>query len=89
MAYQLNTSKQAVKSSRVLTKLLNVAIVQCTFLFMWKTAEIVPMHKSGPKNKCSNYRPISLLSYFSKIFEKYICDQLYHYFESNKILYDY
>ena len=36
----------------------------------WKTATVIPIHKSGPTSLASNYRPISLLSVISKIFEK-------------------
>ena len=48
-------------------------------------AEVIPIYKSGPKCLCSNYRPISILSPLSKIFEKCIYDQLYHYFDSHKL----
>ena len=71
-----------------LTKLFNVAIVQGSFPSLLKTAAIIPLYKSGLKNYCSNCRPLFLLSSFSKIFEKFSYDQLYHFFESNKLLYD-
>ena len=32
-----------------------------------KVAEVIPIFKQGRKIECSNYRPISLLSSFSKI----------------------
>jgi hypothetical protein len=32
-----------------------------------------------------NYRPISLLTSFSKVFEKLIYNRLYHYFDQNKL----
>ena len=35
-------------------------------------AKVIPLHKSGDLNKICNYRPISILPYFSKIFEKAI-----------------
>ena len=35
-----------------------------------KVVKIIPLFKSGTKNKINNYRPISILPYFSKYFEK-------------------
>ena len=42
----------------------------------WKIANIVPVHKKGDKNPINNYRPISLTGIISKIFEKFIRDEL-------------
>ena len=36
----------------------------------FKKAVVIPLHKTGSKSQCSNYRPISLTSNLSKIFEK-------------------
>ena len=44
------------------------------------------MFKAGNRNILRNYRPISILSSFSKILEKVASLQLVHYFESNAIL---
>lgn len=43
------------------------------FPSVWKTAKIVPIHKSDDKESVSNYRPISILSSFAKIFESLVC----------------
>lgn len=43
----------------------------------WKTAHITPIYKSGPKHDVENYRPISKLCIFSKIFEKLVYAQLH------------
>lgn len=43
----------------------------------WKEANVVPVHKKSSKSKIENYRPISILNTFSKIFEKIVYDQIY------------
>ena len=72
-----------------LTNLFNDCIETGTYPDAFKTAEVIPVFKSGEKCTCSNFRPISLISPFSKIFEKCIYKQLYHYFSSRDILYKY
>ena len=39
------------------------------FPAIWKCANVVPVHKKNEKNLKSNYRPISLLPIFGKVFE--------------------
>ena len=51
----------------------------------WKRGNIVPVHKKGNKDLINNYRPVSLLPIFSKIYEKCIYDTLYNYFEGNDL----
>ena len=36
---------------------------------VWKLAKITPVFKSGARNERSNYRPISVQSLFTKLFE--------------------
>ncbi len=42
-----------------------------------KRANVVPVHKKNAKNVKTNYRPISLLPIFGKIFEKLVYNSLY------------
>ena len=63
----------------ILTKLFNDSIRQRVFPNVLKTAQVAPIHKSGSKHKFSNYRPISILSSFSKIFEKCLYNQISSY----------
>ena len=46
-----------------------------------KKAEITPIYKKGDNLIKDNYRPVSVLSSMSKIFEGVIVDQLSKYFE--------
>ena len=55
---------------------------------MLKTAQITPIYKTGSHEKCSNYRPTSLLPPINKVFEKLLYDRLYSYLEHNKLLTD-
>jgi hypothetical protein len=58
--------------SSPLCYIFNKAILYGKFPSCMKYSFIIPIHKSGDKKKCGNYRPISLLTSFSKIFEKLI-----------------
>ena len=46
---------------------------------------VVPVHKKEDKTLVKNYRPISLLPIFSKIFERIIYNSIFNYFHSNKL----
>jgi hypothetical protein len=46
-----------------------------TFPTRLKYATVKPL-KKGDKENITNYRPVSLLTLFSKVFEKIICDRL-------------
>ena len=52
----------------------------------WKKGNIIPVHKKESKNFVKNYRPISLLPIFGKIFEKVIFNNLFKYFDENRFL---
>ena len=54
-----------------------------------KIAKVIPIFKKGERCLSSNYRPISLLSVFDKIFEKLICRKLVDFFEKHNILYNF
>ena len=51
----------------------------------WKKANIVPLHKKESNNLVKNYRPISLLTIFGKIFEREIFKDLFNYCHKNEL----
>lgn len=69
-----------------LTILFNQSVANGTFPDILKTAKVTPIHKSGPRDDPTNYRPISQLTVFSKIFETLMKSYLINYFEHKHIL---
>lgn len=58
--------------AKPLTHILNNCIENAIFPDHFKKAEILPIFKAGNKELTTNYRPISLISNFAKVFEKAI-----------------
>ncbi len=72
----------------ILANLINHSISEGIFPDSLKIAKILPIFKSGDKTLISNYRPISLLNTFSKIYEKVIFVRFEKFLNKYKILYD-
>jgi hypothetical protein len=69
-----------------LTHICNAILNSGVFPDRLKYATVKPIHKKGGKQDISNYRPISLLTSFSKVFERLTYNRLYTHFETNNIL---
>ena len=67
--------------SHRLTIIFNNCIKNRKFPDIQKCADVTPVFKKGDTIDKSNYRPISALSNFSKIFEKLIYSQVNSYIE--------
>ena len=52
----------------------------------FKIANIEPLFKKGSQSSLCNYRPISLISVFSKLLEKLVYNRLIKFLEKNKVL---
>ena len=70
-----------------LTILINQSLVTGIFPHQMKLAKVLPFMKKPNVFDLGNFRPISLLSSLSKILEKCVFDQVYSYFEENKLFY--
>jgi hypothetical protein len=66
----------------VIAKLINKSMDQGIFPESLKKAEVVPVYKKADKLEKGNYRPVSILPAFSKIYEKVIAIQITKYFEN-------
>ena len=71
-----------------LCDIINLSFSNGVFPHALKMARIVPIHKSGSTVDLNNYRPISLLSTFSKIIEKIVHERLYSFLEHHKAIYE-
>ena len=58
--------------SPLLSDIFNHSINDGIFPEKLKTGRVTPLHKEGDLNDVSNYRPITSLSVFSKLFEKLV-----------------
>ena len=63
--------------------MFNSSIDTSQFPSNWKVARVTPIFKEGDKTEKSNYRPISVLSVISRVFEKLIANKLSQYFGDN------
>ena len=75
--------------SVLFTQIYNQSIETGIVPNILKVSQFTPVYKRGDATDPTNYRPISTLSPFSKVFEKLIYNQLYNVLEKHSILYKY
>ena len=71
-----------------LTFLINSSLETGVFPSELKLARVVPIFKAGDSSALANYRPISVLTFFAKVFEKIVYNKLFNFISDNNILYD-
>ena len=69
-----------------ITYIINQTFKTGIFPELLKVAKIIPLHKGGDKTDIKNKRPISILSVFSKVFERAIYSRLSNYLETQNLL---
>ena len=71
-----------------ITQIVNNSILNGSFPDFFKSAVVKPLLKkpSLDQNILKNYRPVSNLSFLSKILEKVILKQLFHYLNTHSLL---
>ena len=74
--------------SYVVSKLFNDSLEQCIFLSCFKIARVIPLFKGGNTDVLDNYRPISILPFLSKVFEKLLLIRLVDFVKSFDILFN-
>ena len=56
------------------------------FPSQWKIANVVPAYKRDDKPNVKNYRPVSLLPIFGKVFERLIYNEMFSFFIENDLI---
>ena len=78
--------KCASELAKPLMRIFRDCVQTQTWPDLWKSARVTPVHKKNEKCKPKNYRPVSLLSVISKIFEKIIAKQLMEHLDQHYLL---
>ena len=68
--------------SYILAKLFNKCLKESCFPDCWKVSSVVPVFKNvGERSTAKNYRPVSLLSVVSKVFEQLVNNRIVDHLE--------
>ena len=71
----------------LLAEYINILMPKGIFPDILKTGKITPIYKKGNPEELENYRPVSTLPIFGKIYEKVIYARLYNFATSQGILF--
>jgi len=90
----IGISKKCIKlaSSHIsewLTSIFNQSLQQGVVPDILKISKVTPIDKGGEITDPANYCPVSTLSTFTQIFEKFIYNQLINYIENHKIIFQF
>ena len=66
--------------------IFNLSLRKGIFVDESKKAWVLPVYKSGNRQNCENYRPISILPFISKVLERLVFNQLYKFLSDNSLL---
>ena len=83
----LKCSSNAISNIIILAEIINLSISTRVYNpNKLEMAEIVPIFKTDDNTDSSNYRPISLLSNFNRIFEKLIFKRMEYFIKQRNLL---
>ena len=83
----IKSIKESIKTP--LAHICNTSFITGVFPYELNIANVIPIFKSGDEMVFSNYRPVSVLPVFSKLFERLMYNRLITFINDNKILYEY
>lgn len=68
-----------------LTKIFNLCLRTSIFPDVWKLSKLCPVFKKGDRADVSNYRPITIISNFAKVFESVLYTRMYNFFSDQLV----
>jgi endonuclease/exonuclease/phosphatase family metal-dependent hydrolase len=74
--------------SPIIAELINSSINLGTFPDVLKISRVIPIYKSGVRDKVINYRPISILDFLEKVFERIISKRITNFLNKFSIICD-
>ena len=66
--------------------LFNKSLLSDIFSDDWKFAKVALLFKQVEASDLNNYRPISVISFIAKVFERIVYDQLYKFLSNEDII---
>ena len=72
--------------STKLAAFFNILLARRSIPDAWRKIVVTPVHKSGPKNKCSNFRPVAVTSCVCRVMERVLYRALLQFLQSNASL---
>ena len=76
--------------SCIQAELFNMCLKESSFPDCWKVSSVVPVFKNvGERSTAKNYRPVSLLSVVSKVFEKLVNNRIVDHLEKSGLFSDF
>lgn len=70
-----------------LVYLINSSFLSGSFPDVLKSSTVTPLHKKGQSDLLDNFRPISIISSFSKVIEKAIHNRVIDFFEKHNVIF--
>lgn len=70
----------------IITHIINFSLETSSFPTIWKKAYVIPLPKTTNPSSLSQYRPISILPFLSKVLESVVHSQLSQYLSSHNLL---
>lgn len=71
--------------AKPLTKIFNLCLRSSIFPDVWKLSYLCPVFKKGDRADVSNYRPITIINNFAKVFESILYTRLYNFFSEKLV----